>query len=523
MTSENNTLEQRIAGCVLGAATGSIFGRYVEHRAWRRSMAERIAAAATFPADAAGLGWGEHGIDFNAQMLAVCRAVIEYGGRPTVEDLAGVWLRNAEPLAFGDGEITIKPRANPIRYALRNTYELLTAGTPPRIVGSLNVPMTTGIYAVPAAAAVNACDPEQAYLDGVSLASLFQRDRGTVVPGILAAMAAEAMRPGATAASVLDVAERTARSVSRLLPGREPVETAAFLVTEARRAGRHATSSADVYVRTRHLVSRYNRRDPWKTLALAVACFAFTGDDLERAVKTGALDEQSPDFLGGCCGLLCGALHGSGALPQSWLDLLDGLRGAAELRGAATDLAAQALDGARRRLARARNLLFEVRAMTPDEVDRVCEVDREAFLNSRYGEMTARRTLSADELRTWQSVKDFRTYCIEHPDRVLVAVDGGEIAGFATFDVNDEEQSGKVVNCAVLPAYRGRGIGVALVRRVLRELRSRGVRLARVTTSHVPEACRMYEKAGFRLVLRRLDHDKHGEPFYTSKYELELE
>jgi ribosomal protein S18 acetylase RimI-like enzyme len=522
MSNADHSLKQRIGGCLLGAAAGSLCGRFVEHQAWRQSIETRANAAGTFPADAAGLAWGEHGIDFNSHMLAVCRAVLEYDGRPAVEDLARVWLRSAEPLAFGDGEITLKPPANPVRYAMRNVFELLTAGTPPRIVGSLNVPMTTGIYVVPAAAAVNACDPEQAYLDAVRLASLFQRDRGTIVPGILAAMAAEALRPGATPGSVLDTASRTAASVSRLRPGLEPVETPAFLVAEARRAGRHATSPVDVFVRTRHLVAAYNRRDPWKILALAVGCFAFAGDDPEQAVETGALDPQSPDFLGGCCGLLCGALHGTDALPPPWLELLDSLRGGTELRRAGTDLAALAVEDARRRLARSRSLLFEVRPMAPDEIDRVCEVDREAFLNSRYGEMTARRKLSDDELRTWQSVQGFRAYCAAHPDRVLVAVDGGEIAGFATLDVDEEKQSGKVMNCAVLPAYRGRGIGVALVRRLLCELRSRGIRLARVTTSHVPEACRMYEKAGFRLTLRRLDQGDDGTTFYTSKYELEL-
>jgi endoglucanase len=163
---------------------------------------------------------------------------------------------------------------------------------------------------------------------------------------------------------------------------------------------------------------------------------------------------------------------------------------------------------------------FELRAMRPGEVDQVCEADREAFLNSRYGEMTARRTMTPEELSDWQSIKDFREYCTQNPDRVMVAMVGDAVAGFGTLGFEDEPTVGKILNCAVRPVYRGMGVGVAVVKRLIHELKSRGASRVKVTTSHVPEACRMYEKAGFQQVLKRLDYGQDGKPFYTSKYEL---
>jgi ribosomal protein S18 acetylase RimI-like enzyme len=166
--------------------------------------------------------------------------------------------------------------------------------------------------------------------------------------------------------------------------------------------------------------------------------------------------------------------------------------------------------------------VFEIRIMNPDEVEQVCRVDREAFFESRYGALTGLRELPPEEQARWQSVRDFNAYCRRRPDRVVVAAEGGRVVGFVSLDFLDDG-TGKIKNLGVAPSHRGRGIGVALVERSLGELRSRGVPRAVVSTSHVPEACRMYEKAGFRLVDRKVKCAPDGTPYHDSRYEILFE
>jgi len=166
--------------------------------------------------------------------------------------------------------------------------------------------------------------------------------------------------------------------------------------------------------------------------------------------------------------------------------------------------------------------MITIRTMHPDEVDAVCRVDREAFRSSRFGALTGLQDRAPEEFEQWQSVHDFRAYCTRHPDRVLVAVEDDRIAGFAIFDYSEEEQAGRVYSCALLPAFRGRGTGVSLVKRLIEELRARGARRAEVRTTHVPRACRMYEKAGFELVERRTKQADDGTHYDCSRYQIDL-
>lgn len=164
--------------------------------------------------------------------------------------------------------------------------------------------------------------------------------------------------------------------------------------------------------------------------------------------------------------------------------------------------------------------MVKIQKLEKDEVQQICEVDRQAFINSPFGELSGLKGAPPEERKDWQSVKDFGAYCSEHPDRVLVAIEGGKIVGFATLEYWPEKQSGKVMNSAVLPAYRGGGIGTALIQRLIKELRSLGARRIEVQTSHVPAACRMYEKAGFKLVKRDRKQTNDRREYDDSSYEV---
>jgi GNAT superfamily N-acetyltransferase len=95
--------------------------------------------------------------------------------------------------------------------------------------------------------------------------------------------------------------------------------------------------------------------------------------------------------------------------------------------------------------------------------------------------------------------KVVREIC-QDADRVLVAAVDGEAVGFLAYELREAEDTGEVQLLAVHPAYQNRGIGTALNRRALEEMRAAGMKKAVVGTGgdegHAP-ARRSYEKAGY--------------------------
>ena len=101
------------------------------------------------------------------------------------------------------------------------------------------------------------------------------------------------------------------------------------------------------------------------------------------------------------------------------------------------------------------------------------------------------------------STRDFAE-CLASRVPFLVAEERGTgvLAGYAIAHVGGDE--GEILNLGVAPAYRGRGLGRALVERMLAELRGRGARAVylEVRESNVV-ARRLYESLGFAEVARR--------------------
>ncbi|MDE2815642.1 MAG: GNAT family N-acetyltransferase [Chloroflexota bacterium] len=96
-------------------------------------------------------------------------------------------------------------------------------------------------------------------------------------------------------------------------------------------------------------------------------------------------------------------------------------------------------------------------------------------------------------------------------DRVIVAEAAGTAVGFATYELDDATRIGTVSDNAVLPEFRGRGIGAQLLARVLGLLEEAGMEFAEVSTGsddpYTP-ARRMYERQGFRPYFRSVYYMK---------------
>jgi len=110
------------------------------------------------------------------------------------------------------------------------------------------------------------------------------------------------------------------------------------------------------------------------------------------------------------------------------------------------------------------------------------------------------------ETKKWD---DFDGRSFAHPETVgrCVFVSGLDAVpiGLASFDPRPGPRYGLIGQNCVLPEFRGRGFGPQQILEVLRRLRERDIRAARVTTSGHPffiPALKMYQSLGFRETRR---------------------
>lgn len=94
-----------------------------------------------------------------------------------------------------------------------------------------------------------------------------------------------------------------------------------------------------------------------------------------------------------------------------------------------------------------------------------------------------------------------------------------EPIGLGSYDPRQAPELGLVGHNCVLPEFRGRGFGKRQVREILRRLRRKGMRRARVSTGEQPffaPARKMYAACGFRETsrLRGRPDPRHGQIEY---------
>jgi ribosomal protein S18 acetylase RimI-like enzyme len=91
-------------------------------------------------------------------------------------------------------------------------------------------------------------------------------------------------------------------------------------------------------------------------------------------------------------------------------------------------------------------------------------------------------------------------------DAFLVAVADGEVAGFSTCRLARPQLVGHMILLGVLPEFRRRGVGEALVGGTLRWFAERGAVEVRLRTQAVNQsAVNLYQRNGFRLARTELN------------------
>lgn len=126
-----------------------------------------------------------------------------------------------------------------------------------------------------------------------------------------------------------------------------------------------------------------------------------------------------------------------------------------------------------------------------DDIDRIMEVMTGAFA-PEFGEAWNRRQVSDSLLLTGTG------YCLIGTEGSVDPVPEEQTAGFAlTRSIFDEEE---LLLFAVLPQYRGRGLGAALLTEVIARARRRGIRRLFLEMRRNNPAGKLYTGFGFRTV-----------------------
>ena len=147
---------------------------------------------------------------------------------------------------------------------------------------------------------------------------------------------------------------------------------------------------------------------------------------------------------------------------------------------------------------------IEVRAFRPDEDARaVYELQQEAF-----SDLDNFAPLTLEVWEHWAFAKPF------DPDFWFLSQDGTELQGISLCypEHGGDRELGWVAILAVRRSWRGRGLGLALLRHSLRELHRRGLKRVGlgVDAENATGAVRLYEHAGMQVERRRLQYVRHA-------------
>ena len=125
---------------------------------------------------------------------------------------------------------------------------------------------------------------------------------------------------------------------------------------------------------------------------------------------------------------------------------------------------------------------------------------RELYASTRAQEM-AMVPWSPEEKHAFLSLQfeaQHKFYMEQFPDaRFDLLLEGGKPVGRLYLDVRDEEH--RLIDIALLPEYRGRGLGRRLMQDVLDEAAQEG-KLVRIHVEQNNPAMRLYDRLGFRKI-----------------------
>lgn len=176
----------------------------------------------------------------------------------------------------------------------------------------------------------NAANPRGAYAEAIELAGAHQSSYGREAAGVMAAAVAEAMRPAATPASVVEAALGVARDGTRAAV--EAVAGAAATVPagdwkQAIGVLRSAVIPYDTvgpnYREPGLGARRPSRLHAIEELPVALGMVLVAGGDYSAAVLGAVNYGRDSDSIATMAGAICGALNGLDSIPPDWRDAVE--------------------------------------------------------------------------------------------------------------------------------------------------------------------------------------------------------
>lgn len=139
--------------------------------------------------------------------------------------------------------------------------------------------------------------------------------------------------------------------------------------------------------------------------------------------------------------------------------------------------------------------------MTPEEFSMLEDLLYEAIFVPKGFEGEIPRSVVFDDPKCRAAFEDFGTL---PDDRAVVAVIGDKVVGACWVRTTDEyghiDDETPSFSISLFAPYRGRGIGSAMMRQLLDELRGAGYPRASLSVQKENPAVRLYERLGFRIV-----------------------
>jgi ADP-ribosylglycohydrolase len=317
------TLRDKFRGCIAASWIGSAMGAAVE--GWSREQVHakhgflsQLLPYRHYTEETDWLrlpGTTEDGIE---RQKLIATAIIEKQGRILAHDLVAIWLRDLDP-----GRMKYKQE----RFD-RSLLELARAGVPPSELGRLwpypnVVSMARASHPL---GLINAGDPKGAADDSFEVGKVYATETAFALrwAALYNAAIAEACRPHATVASVLDVARRYVPYRAEGGTLYAMYDTIEHEVTRAvGLAERHTDPAAMRDEFYQHYEGggyfNYGMSQANEIVSKGLAVFAIAKGDPKEAILTAVNFGRDTDCLAAVAGGLAGALSGVEALPGEWV------------------------------------------------------------------------------------------------------------------------------------------------------------------------------------------------------------
>jgi ADP-ribosylglycohydrolase len=289
-------LFDKVLGCLAGGVIGDAMGTPTEKLTYEEIEA-RFGWVTSFEGE---------GTDDSALKHILCETIFRTHGHPSADAWGEDWLRHAD--TFIGSTLFFAP-------VVSTFWKLRGEGVLPREAGKGNMASSSSAMCISPMGIINAGNPRQAALETFEVASLIHHNFCRDGACAIAAAVAEAFRPQASVAGVIDAASRHLPERS----GQAMRDALAATLTLARGCRDYFEFRKRFH---EQLAPAMHFTDSRETVPVALALVLLAKGDAEQAVIYGANFGRDADTIASMAGAVAGALRGATAFPAKWMEAL---------------------------------------------------------------------------------------------------------------------------------------------------------------------------------------------------------